>query len=304
MLTVATSGFGPISFVDNLIDGGTPTPGRGMTVGGNPLLVRGNHIRGFRDEGIYVVGLTTDGQTESVLIEGNTLKDIGCADTNSVPSAGGGAQTSGSADAHCDHDGEDVHDVITGFNNCGSDGKVIGGVTVIGNKIIGGGSAQIMDEAIHFHTCARASINDNHIDYNGSTNSAMGNYGISNFAQAHDNTILGGPYYGMSTSVDQPHAKGNYIENPVNRGIYVHNTAADFVAIGNAIVGASTTVRAIDATGQRPICVHNISRSGTTSDLLFYCGEGGADASCATDAAADGICNQNQVCNTNDSDCS
>lgn len=302
MTTVPTSGFGPISFVDNQIDGGTPTPGRGLVVGGNPLLVEGNHIRGFRDEGIYVIGLTTDDRTESVLITNNTLLDIGCADTNSVPSAGGGAQTSGSADAHCDYDGEDVHDVITGFNTCGSDGKVIGGVTVIGNKIIGGGASQIMDEAIHFNTCARASINDNHIDYNGSTNSAIGNSGISNFAQAHDNTILGGPYYGMSTSVDGAIANGNYVEDAVSKGIFATSSAADFVAVGNTVV--ADAARPIESAGQRPICVHNISRSTSTNDRLFVCGEGGSDASCGADTAADGICAENQVCNTGDTDCS
>ena len=304
VLTIPTSGFGPISWVDNQIDGGTPTPGRGMTVGGNPLLVEGNHIRGFRDEGIYVIGLTTDDRTESVLITNNTLLDIGCADLYDNPAAGGGAQSddgSAAADLHWDYDGEDIHDVITGFNTCGSDGKIIGGVTVTGNKIIGGGSALFFDEAISFNTCVRASVMDNYIDYNGSI-MASGQFGISHWAHADANTVIGATQYGLYTSVDGAIATGNYVEGPTSRGILATSSAADFVAIGNTIVADAT--RAIESQGQRPICVHNISRSTSGSDRLFECGEGGSDASCDADTAADGICAENQVCNTGDTDCS
>ena len=267
---------GSVSFVGNTLTGDF---GYGITAAGGPLLIENNYIASFEQSGIYITGMEVDGRTESVVIKGNTLfenNDDGTA--------------------------ENMINAYKPGTNCGTDTVIPGGVLVDGNIIQASATATSVEEVIDFDPCARVVFSNNIIDYRSAATTTAD--GIANASQVRGNYIKNSGRYGiLVSSVSGAVIDGNQVEASANRGIF-SSGAADTIITNNLIHG-NVASNAIDASGQRPICLGNISKSNDGTDRTIVCGETApSGAGCSADGAdAGGLCDFNQVCNTGDTGC-
>lgn len=266
---------GSVKIADNTVTG---DEGIGITAAGKPLSIVANTITSFQANGIYITGLEDDDRTGSVLVSNNSL--IGNND---------------------DATQDQAIMFYSPASPCGTDGVVPGGVVIDGNTIQGSATADSLTNAIQIDVCARAIISNNSIDFLTASHSTGS--GIQNGAVITGNRIKSPDLYGIITQVSGGVVSNNLIEASGNRGIFASG-ANDVTITGNTIHGNVASF-AIDASGQRPICLGNISKSDDGSDRTIVCGETApSGAGCSADGAdAGGLCGFNQVCNTGDTGC-